>query len=331
MPHSMGTAFGPSCLPALGERSMHQLLDADLLQLTATGLIRGLFYAALGAGLALVIGVTTRFHFAYALTYTVGPYVAFWALTSLGVPFWPACLIGIVGAIAVSILLETAIYAPVAARAGKQAMLAVLVTSIGVSTAGIAVLQLWQGTSSLPFYDSSATPKYLNIGSITTSNFELFEAATCLALVVGLALFLARTRQGRSIKAVRSNPGLAANLGISVRQVNLICFGIAGLISGTCAVWYGMLTTVQPTMGDNVVIYGFVVAFLGGTRSSPLRAIPVGLAVALLEQYASIWLSLQWTQTTVFVVLALYLAFLSTKDRLPTFTRRSRRLQTQEA
>ncbi|MFI0368892.1 branched-chain amino acid ABC transporter permease [Actinomadura sp. 1N219] len=294
---------------------MHDLLDAELWQLTANGLVRGAFYAALGAGLALVIGVTARFHFAYALTYTVAPYAAFWAMDGLGVPFWPSALIGLAAAVAVSMLLEAGVYEPVARRAADRAMLAVLVTSIGVSTAGIALLQLKFGTSGVPFYGPDQVRH--DAGPVRVSNFELYLVATCLVLVAALAAFLAFTPIGRSIKAVRSNPGLASVLGIGVRRVNLVCFAIAGLVSGACALWYGLLYTVQPTMGDTTVIYGFVVAFLAGTRSSPLRALPVGVGLGLLEQWASIWLSLQWTQTAVFTVLTGYLAFLAVKDRLP--------------
>ncbi|KAB2386333.1 branched-chain amino acid ABC transporter permease [Actinomadura montaniterrae] len=294
---------------------MHDLLDGELWQLTVNGLVRGALYAALGAGLALVIGVTTRFHFAYALTYTVAPYAAYWAMDGLGAPFWPSALAGLAAAVAVSVLLEAGVYEPVARRAADRAMLAVLVTSIGVSTAGIALLQLKFGTGSLPFYGPDQVQHRL--GSARISNFDLDQVATCLVLVAALAAFLAFTPVGRSIKAVRSNPGLAAVLGIGVRRVNLVCFAIAGLISGACALWYGLLYTVQPTMGDSTVIYGFVVAFLAGTRSSPLRALPVGIGLGLLEQWASNWLPLQWTQTAVFIVLTAYLAFLAVKDRLP--------------
>ncbi|GAA1859026.1 branched-chain amino acid ABC transporter permease [Actinomadura bangladeshensis] len=294
---------------------MHDLLGGELWQLTVNGLVRGSFYAALGAGLALVIGVTTRFHFAYALTYTVAPYAAFWAMDGLGAPFWPSALIGLATAVAVSMLLELGVYEPVARRAADRAMLAVLVTSIGVSTAGIALLQLEFGTSSLPFYGPQ--PQRYDLGPVRVSGFDIEQAATCLLLVAGLAVFLAFTPIGRSVKAVRSNPGLAAVLGISVRRVNLVCFAAAGLISGACGLWYGLLYTVQPTMGDSTVIYGFVVAFLAGTRSSPLRALPVGIGLGLIEQWASSWLSLQWTQTAVFIVLTGYLAFLAGKSRLP--------------
>ncbi|NKZ02279.1 branched-chain amino acid ABC transporter permease [Actinomadura latina] len=299
---------------------MHDLLDTELWQLTVNGLVRGAFYAALGAGLALVIGVTTRFHFAYALTYTVAPYAAFWAMDGLGVPFWPSVLIGLATAVVVSMVLELGVYEPVARRAADRAMLAVLVTSIGVGTAGIALLQLKFGTGSPPFY--GPRPERFDLGPVRVSSFDVEQVLTCLILVAGLAAFLAFTPIGRSIKAVRSNPCLAAVLGISVRRVNLVCFAAAGLISGACALWYGLLYTVQPTMGDATVIYGFVVAFLAGTRSSPLRALPIGVGLGLIEQWASNWLSLQWTQTAVFIVLTGYLAFLAGRSRLPVVSLR---------
>ena len=74
-------------------------MSADLWQLTANGVLRGSLYAALGAGLALVLGVTARFHFAYALTYTIAPYVAFLVLDRVGLPFGMAVALGLVAAI----------------------------------------------------------------------------------------------------------------------------------------------------------------------------------------------------------------------------------------
>lgn len=308
---------------------MDALLNADLWQLTVNGLVRGGSYAALGAGLALVLGVTTRFHFAYTLTYTFAPYAAFLSMDRLGVAFWPAAAIGLVGAIALSMLIEVAVYRPVAARAGNRAMLAVLVTSIGVGAAGIAALQLVAGTNSLPFY--GPTQVIHEVGSVRISNFEIYQLISCVLLVLWLTWFLARTATGRSVKAVRSNPSLAGTLGFSASRVNVLCFAIAGLFSGVCALWYGLLYTVEPVMGDRVVIYGFVVAFLAGTRTSPLRALLVGIAVGLFEQWSSIWLSVQWTQTAVFTVLVVYLIGLSLRGRWRRLLPRPSRPQLSEA
>jgi branched-chain amino acid transport system permease protein len=70
-------------------------------------------------------------------------------------------------------------------------------------------------------------------------------------------------------------------------------------------------------MGDRAVIYGFVVAFLAGVTRSPLRALTVGVLLGVVEQCASMWLSAQWTQNTVFAILVGYLVVLSTAGRRP--------------
>jgi branched-chain amino acid transport system permease protein len=286
---------------------------AEFLQLTANGVTRGLFYAALGVGLALVLGVTGRFHFAYALTYTFATYSAFLLIDVAEVPFLAAAAAGVLAAVVLSVLIEVCVYRPVTAKAGRNALLVVIVTSLGITTAGVAALQLIAGTGSLPFYGPVLSS--YTVGPVTVSNFDLYQALTSLALVLAVAALLARTRTGRVIKAVRSNPGLAQLMGISARRVHVICFAIAGLISGTSAIWYGLQYTVEPVMGDRVIIYAFVVAFLAGTRTSPLRALVVGLGISLLEQWASMFLTVQWSQIAVFTVLVTYLVLLAARGR----------------
>jgi hypothetical protein len=66
-------------------------------------------------------------------------------------------------------------------------------------------------------------------------------------------------------------------------------------------------------MGATPVIYAFVVAFLAGTARSPIRVFVIGILIGLIEQYSSIWLSVRWTQTAVFVILVGYLTYLAIK------------------
>ena len=77
-------------------------------------------------------------------------------------------------------------------------------------------------------------------------------------------------------------------------------------------------------MGFKPVIFAFVVAFLAGTASSPIRVFATGIVVALIEQYSSIWLSVRWTQTAVFVVLVVYLSWLSLRQHDPMAWLRSK-------
>ena len=108
-------------------------------------------------------------------------------------------------------------------------------------------------------------------------------------------------------KPTRVNPDLATIIGINANTVYLICFGIGTFFAGVAAFWYGVQFTVEPTMGQRPVIFAFVVAFLAGTASGPVRVFFTGIVVALLEQWSSMFIPTRWTQTAVFVILFGYL------------------------
>ena len=138
----------------------------------------------------------------------------------------------------------------------------------------------------------------------TFLNFDVWQAASAIVLVLVLAAILRWTPLGRQIKATRVNPELATHHRHQRQHRSTSsCFFIGTIFAGVAAIWYGLKYTVDPGMGFTPVIYAFVVAFLAGTASSPIRVFITGIVVALIEQYSSIWLSARWTQTAVFVVL----------------------------
>jgi branched-subunit amino acid ABC-type transport system permease component len=72
---------------------------------------------------------------------------------------------------------------------------------------------------------------------------------------------------------------------------------------------------VQADMGFKPVIFAFVVGFLAGTTSSPIRIFLVGIAVSVIEQLSSIFLEVRWTQLVVFLILVVFLGALSIEPR----------------
>ena len=66
----------------------------NFLQVSLNGLINGSTYALLGVAFGLIIGVTGRFHVAFAVTYTLAAFVAAWLTMYLGAPFWAAVVAG---------------------------------------------------------------------------------------------------------------------------------------------------------------------------------------------------------------------------------------------
>lgn len=289
-------------------------------QLTANGIFRGSAYGMLGVGLAMILGVTGRFHFAYGAFYALAAYMAYTfkdrgllpPFIEVTLPFWIAALAGILVVTALGCLVERALYQPLAKRAGNNALLAIFVASLGIGIALENLISLLWSSSSQPYFGPAQ--ERWSLGDVTFLNFDVYQLITYIVLTLGLAALLRYTPLGRMVRATRSNPDLAQTIGINSSRVYVIVFGIGTFFAGVVAVWSGLQFAVEPTMGARPVIFGFVVAFLAGTASSPVRVFLTGIGVALIEQWSSMWLSVRWTQTAVFVILVCYLAWLSFKQ-----------------
>src|SRR6185312_6020295 len=105
-------------------------------QLTVDGFFRGCTYGLLGAGFALILGVTGRFHFAYGFTYVLAVYLAFTFTFRVHWEFWIAAVVGILLTAALGGGIERFVYRPLAKNAGATALLAVFVAALGLGIAG---------------------------------------------------------------------------------------------------------------------------------------------------------------------------------------------------
>ena len=221
-------------------------------------------------------------------------------------PFWLAVFIGILLVAILGVLIERVVYQPLAQHAGANALLAIFVAALGLGIAGENLIRLFWGSSNQNL--SGPAQSVWSIWKVNFLNFDVWQAGSALLLVLLLTALLRYTGLGRAIKATRVNPELATIIGINASTIYLICFFIGTLLAGVAALWYGLQFTTDPSMGARPVIFAFVVAFLAGTASAPLRVFLTGIVVGLIENLASIWLSVRWTQLAVFVLLVGYLA-----------------------
>src|SRR5215204_3733590 len=285
-------------------------------QLTVDGFFRGCSYGLLGVGFALILGVSGRFHFAYGFTYTLAAYLVFTLAERVGIPFWISAVLGIVAVALVGVAIERVVYRPLATRARANALLAVFVASLGLGIAGENLIRLLYSSASQQL---SSAPEGLRTpidwGDVVFRWVDVWQVVTAVVMVAGLAALLRFTGLGRSIKATRVNPDMARIIGIDPHRIYLVCFFIGTLMCGAAAFWYGVKFSVTPDMGFEPVIFAFVVAFLAGTASAPVRVFITGIIVSLIEQLSTLWLEVRWSQLVVFVVLLLYLVVLAFDPR----------------
>lgn len=279
----------------------------NFLQLSVAGVVNGSAYALVGVGFSLILGVTGRFHFAFTFTYTISAYIAAAVGESWGLPFWAAVILGaLVGAV-FGVLFERLVYRPLAAQAGAYALLVIFVASLGLAIIGRNVIALiWINTASkqISGFDNLG----YNIGTITVTKLNIVQVATSWVLILLLAALLAYTAAGRVVRAVRVNPEMSLVVGVDPRTVYLAVFAVGSLLGGVSAVFNATQTAAVPDMGFNPLFYAFVVAFLAGLGSSPLVVGLVGLALGLVESWAALFMSTQWTSLVVFAILFIYVA-----------------------
>ena len=274
-------------------------------QLTVAGAINGSFYALLGVGFGLILGVTGRFHYAFALVFTFAAYVTSVMESAVGLPAPLAVIAGLAAAAALGVAVERLIYRPLAMFSGPLSLLTVFISSLGITIAGVNLITLAWSAGSRSLALVPVVP--LQAGDITFTTLDLALVASAWILIAALAAILTSTDLGRSIRAVRGNPVLARIMGTDPGRIYLAVFAIGSVLCGVAGIFNGARFAVLPDMGDRPVVFAFVVAFLGGTRRSPFIIGLAGLFIGLVESLSGFFVSPQWTSLVVFSVLFVYL------------------------
>jgi len=280
-------------------------------QLFANGLVLGSSWALLGVGFALIIGVSGRFHIAYAISYTLAAFVASWCTTLLNLPFWPSVALGALAAAALGVLIERFIYYPlsrIAMRTGGNPLLLIFVASLGLTITGKNFIQLVataRAAAAVNGWDNQAVNLPLNV---TLTTLQIALMATAWGLIVILAVVLQRTTLGRMIRAVRANWEMATCVGVSPPLIYMTVFAIGSALGGVAAIFEATQNSAKPDMGLNPMFYGMVVAFCAGLGSPPLTVGLVGLLLGMVESMSALFLPTQWTRVVVFIILLVYVA-----------------------
>jgi branched-subunit amino acid ABC-type transport system permease component len=297
----------------IGIQSLQQLGQTVL-----DGIILGGRYALVAVPIALILGVTGRFHFAFSATFTLAAYVMAVMTGDSGIA-WPlAAAAGVLAAAALGVAIEGGLYRPLEIRAKGNAILPVFVAALGVTIIVENGIQLiWgSGNRSLDAFPEQPV-RFLGLGMTTV---DVVIIGTAAVAAVGMQLLLSRTGLGRQIKAVRTNLDMSRTVGIDPRRVFLIVFAIGSAIGGLGGMLDGMKFAVQPEMGNTPLLYGFVAAFLAGTTSSPIRVALAAILVGLVQNLSTLWVT---QQVSIIAVFALLIAFLSYKSLLIALSRYS--------
>ncbi|MHB1242150.1 MAG: branched-chain amino acid ABC transporter permease [Gaiellaceae bacterium] len=258
---------------------------SELLQLVVNGLVNGSVVALAAVGVSLVYGMLRIVNFAHGDYLTAGAYAAVLA-TSLGLGMVAAALLAGVAGLVLAVALEFALWRPL--RRKGAGFMSLFLASIGLALVLRNVLFL-VATAVPRSYPVDVFQVYA-VGPIRISQSQSIAVATAFGVIALVAVLLARTTLGRSMRALADDAVLAAVTGIRVDRVVVATWALAGVLAGIAGVLAALVqSSFDPNVGFALLLAVFAAVVLGGIGSA-YGALLGGLVLGVLTEVAT------WTE-----------------------------------
>jgi branched-chain amino acid transport system permease protein len=284
-------------------------------QQLVNGLTIGSTYALIAIGYTMVYGIIGMINFAHGEVYMIGSYVAFIALAGLammGIHSLPllmtaAFLASIVVTSAYGYSIERVAYRPL--RGSNR--LIPLISAIGMSIFLQNTVLLSQDSKdkSIP----NLIPGSISFGpggaqEVLISYMQILVFVVTLVAMLGLTLFISRSRLGRACRACAEDIKMANLLGINTNNIIALTFVIGAALAAVAAVLSMQYGVINPNAGFLVGLKAFTAAVLGGIGSIP-GAMLGGLVLGVAEAFGADIFGDQYKDVVAFGLLVLVLLF----------------------
>jgi len=271
---------------------------ALLAQYLVGGIAAGSLYALVALGIVLLYRTSRVLNFAHGDLATFGTFLAFAALTSAGWPFGTAAAAGL----AATAVLGAAFFFLIIRPAKESTLLGKIVITLGLALVlqgGIAVL--W-GTDTKIFPFPLSDTRVYGVAGVVVSQLSLGSVAIGLALMAGLYGLVQHTRLGLAMRAVSQDATAAQVLGIPVKRIFALTWGLASGLGAAAGILLAPVTLLDPFMMLDPFLKGFAAAVLGGIDSMP-GAAAGGLLLGVLESLFAGYVSVRFKTTLAFVII----------------------------
>ena len=275
----------------------------EFLSYLISGLSLGSVYAIIALGYTMVYGIAKMLNFAHGDVIMIGGYVSFLAMNSLNLPSWLSILLAVVVCTVLGVIIEGLAYRPLRSATS----LAVLITAIGVSYFLQNAAQLLFGANPVSYTPVITGTLSLFGGALNISVASLVTICACIVIMIGLTIFISKSKMGKAMRACSEDKGAAQLMGINVNLTISVTFAIGSALAAIAGVLLcTSYPTLMPTTGSMPGIKAFTAAVFGGIGSVP-GAFIGGLLLGIIESMAKAYVSTQLANSIVFAVLIIVL------------------------
>jgi branched-chain amino acid transport system permease protein len=276
-----------------------------VLQAIISGLLMGGVLSLVGTGLSLIFGVMNIINFAHGALMMMGMYVTFLVFKVLNLDPYLSIIFSIPFLFLIGVIIQKYLIDRVLDAPHINQLLLTLGLMLFLENTAAQIFGL-NDRSIITGYSTSTISLYGTSISIT----RLIASILALMINYFLYLFLKRTDIGRAIRAASEEKHAAQLVGINVRQINLIAFGIGAACAGAAGSIVVSFYPVSPHVGNTFLIAAFVIIMLGG-GSNLMGVFWAALIIGLAESIGQVLLMLPASSAQVvsFGILIIILIF----------------------
>ncbi|HXW49234.1 MAG TPA: branched-chain amino acid ABC transporter permease [Xanthobacteraceae bacterium] len=263
------------------------------------GLIVGAFYALMALGLSLILNLSGVINFAHGGFLALGGYIAFTLMPFIG--FWGGLIVAPIATAALGIIVERVLIRRVY---GRDPLYSLLLT-FGLAFMFEDGTRFIWGAQSLPFQVPRALVTPLSSDYFFLTGYRLFMVFVVAVAVIGLFLVLRYTRLGVRIRAGTLDLETVSVLGVNVRVLRSLNFGLGVYLAGLAGVLAVGQLGLQPTIGSSLIMPSFVAIIVGGLGSLPGTLLG-GLLIGVTSGVTTVFFP-SATEAVIYVMMAVVL------------------------
>jgi branched-chain amino acid transport system permease protein len=270
-------------------------------QQLVNGVLLGAAYALFALGFTLMFGVLKVINLTYGFYFSAGALIAVWLTRSAAMPIWLALPIAAAASGALAVAFDWLLLSRL--RRARAPELSSLMVTLGGVLALYSALTAWLGSDIRRFPPGVVSGESFQLGEVRVTTAQILILGAVVLMVSALVLLLRATRFGLAIRAMSEQPDAAELMGIDTGRTAALVSFLSGCLAGAGGVLIGLnFNAIQPYMGEQMMLRGFVVIIVGGLGDIG-GALIAGLLLGVLEVMTAGYVASSLKEAVAFLVL----------------------------
>ena len=270
-------------------------------QMFISGILMGGIYALVSVGLTLIFGVMNVVNFAHGEFLMVSMYLTFWLFHYLQLDPYLSLFLVIPALFVIGVLTQKFVMQHLIDKEHYTQIFATMGLSIAMAN---AALFLWKADYRM--VKTSYTTSVMVVGDVVISYPRLVSFLVAIAITLLLFAFLKFTYLGKSIRATAQDHHGAKLMGVNIRKVYVLTFGIGSACVGVAGALLMPIYYAFPTVGLQFVLVAFVCVVLGG-MGNIAGAFFGGLVIGMVEAFSGFFIAPELKEAVYFIIFVLVL------------------------